>query len=156
VDTGTRIQLGGEGEVGPGGGPPGDLYVEVVERPHARFQRHGDNLHCTVSLSMATAALGTHVELETLDGLEDIEIKPGTQSGTIIPLHQRGVQHLRGTGRGDLLVHVEVLTPTRLDERQKDLLREFAELRGEEASGGTFAPGQQSLLSRLRDAFNSR
>jgi len=156
VDTGTRIQLGGEGEVGPGGGPPGDLYVEVVERAHARFQRRGDDLHCTVSLPMAAAALGTQVELETLDGLEDIEIRPGTQSGTVIPLHQRGVQHLRGTGRGELLVHVEVLTPTKLDEPQKELLREFAELRGEDAPAGDFAPGQQSLLSRLRDAFNGR
>ena len=156
VDTGTRIQLGGEGEVGPGGGPPGDLYVEVVERPHARFQRRGDDLHCTVSLPMVSAALGTQVQLETLDGFEDIDIKPGTQSGTVIPLHQRGVQHLRGTGRGDLLVLVEVLTPTRLDDSQKELLREFAELRGEDAAEGTFAPGQQSLFARLRDAFNGR
>jgi molecular chaperone DnaJ len=156
VDTGTRIQLSGEGEVGPGAGPTGDLYVEVVEVPHPIFQRRGDDLHCTVSVPMTAAALGTAIELETLDGPEQIDIRPGTQSGQVIPLNDRGVQHLRGSGRGDLMVHIDVVTPTKLDAEQEELLRKFAELRGEERPAGQFAPGQQGLFSRIRDAFNGR
>jgi molecular chaperone DnaJ len=156
VDNGTRIQLAGEGEVGPGGGPAGDLYVEIHELPHAQFQRRGDDLHCTVTLPMTAASLGTKVPLETLDGLEEIDIRPGTQSGQSIPLHNRGVTHLRGGGRGDLVVHVEVQTPTKLDPEQERLLRELAKLRGEERPLGQFQPGQQGLFSRLKDAFNGR
>ncbi|MCF2436520.1 hypothetical protein LV779_28535 [Streptomyces thinghirensis] len=118
VDNGTRIQLAGEGEVGPGGGPAGDLYVEIHELPHSTFQRRGDDLHCTVTIPMTAAALGTKVPLETLDGMEEVDIRPGTQSGQSIPLHGRGVTHLRGGGRGDLIVHVEVTTPSKLDPEQ--------------------------------------
>ena len=149
VDTGTRIQLTGEGEVGSGNGPAGDLYVEVTERPHALFQRHGDDLHCTVTLPMTAAALGTTVTLETLDGPKDIDVRPGTQSGQVIPLYGLGVTHLRASGRGDLMVHVDVETPTKLDERQEQLLAELAKLRDEERPAGQFAPGQQGLFSRL-------
>ncbi len=156
VDTGTRIQLTGEGEVGPGGGPPGDLYVEVLEKPHPLFVRRGDDLHATVPVPMTAAALGSVVELETLDGVETVDIRPGTQSGQEIPLRGKGVGHLRAGGRGDLYVHVEVETPTKLDEEQEELLRQLAALRGEERPVGQFAPGQQSLFSRLRDAFNGR
>jgi molecular chaperone DnaJ len=156
VDNGTRIQLAGEGEVGPGGGPAGDLYVEVSENAHPIFQRRGDDLHCTVTLPMTAAALGTKVPLETLDGQEEIDIRPGTQSGQSVPLHNRGITHLRGGGRGDLIVHVEVLTPSKLDPEQEELVRRLAELRGEERPDGHFAPGQQGLFSRLKDAFNGR
>jgi molecular chaperone DnaJ len=153
VDTGTRIPLAGEGEVGPGGGPPGDLYVEIVEAPHPHFQRHGDDLHCTVALPMTAAALGATVELTTLDGREELDIKPGTQPGTQLRLPGRGVHHLRRAGRGDLVVHIDVQTPTRLDERQEELLRELARLRGEEQPAGQLRSGQHGLFSRLRDAF---
>jgi molecular chaperone DnaJ len=159
VDTGTRIQLTGEGEVGPGAGPSGDLYLEIVELPHEVFSRQGDDLHCTVTLPMTAAALGTSIELETLDGDEHLEVRAGTQSGQVVTLRQKGVTHLRGTGRGDLHVHIEVATPTRLDERQEELLRELAAVRGEEASVGTVQAGHPSnsgLFSRLRDAFNGR
>ncbi|MGH3328612.1 MAG: molecular chaperone DnaJ [Streptomycetales bacterium] len=156
VDTGTRIQLGGEGEVGPGGGPAGDLYVEIVEQDHSVFQRRGDDLHCTVTLPMSAAALGTHVPLKTLDGEEEITIRPGTQSGQVVPLRGRGIPHLKGVGRGDLLIHVEVVTPTKLDAEQEELLRRFGRLRGEDRTSGQFAPGQQGLFARLRDAFNTR
>ncbi|HYN76012.1 MAG TPA: molecular chaperone DnaJ [Candidatus Limnocylindria bacterium] len=156
VDTGTRIQLTGEGEVGAGNGPPGDLYVEVTELPHPMFQRHGDDLHCTVTLPMTAAALGTTVQLETLDGIQDVDVRPGTQSGQVIPLYDHGVHHLRAAGRGDLLVHVDVQTPTKLDEQQEQLLMELAKVRDEEHPPGQFAPGQQGLFSRLRDAFNGR
>ena len=99
---------------------------------------------------------GCVVELETLDGVEQVDVRPGTQSGQEIPLRGKGVGHLRASGRGDLFVHVEVETPTKLDEEQEDLLRRLAALRGEERPVGQFAPGQQGLFSRLRDAFNGR
>ncbi|MDP9497369.1 MAG: molecular chaperone DnaJ [Actinomycetota bacterium] len=137
IENGMRVRLTGEGEVGPGGGPAGDLFVEVVEREHPVFTREGDELHCRVPLPMTAAALGTSLKLETLDGEEQIEVAPGTQPGEVITLRARGVPHLRGTGRGDLHVHLDVQTPTRLDGRQEELLRELAALRGEERPGGS-------------------
>ncbi|HEX2316309.1 MAG TPA: molecular chaperone DnaJ [Thermomonospora sp.] len=154
VESGTHIQLAGEGEVGPGGGPAGDLFLEIVERPHPIFEREGDDLHCTVQIPMTAAALGTQVTIETLDGAEEVDIRPGTQSGQVIPLYGRGVRHLNETGRGDLMIHVNVETPTKLDEEQEELLRRLSKLRGEERPPGKFAPGQQGFFSRLRDVFN--
>jgi len=159
VDTGTRIQLTGEGEVGPGGGPAGDLFLEIVELPHDVFTRQGDDLHCTITLPMTAAALGTAIELETLDGVEAIDVKPGTQSGQTVTLRQKGVAHLRGSGRGDLHVHVDVATPTKLDAEQEELLRQLAALRGEERVTTTVQAGRvesSGLFGRLRDAFNGR
>ncbi|HEU4910857.1 MAG TPA: molecular chaperone DnaJ [Actinomycetes bacterium] len=157
VDTGTRIQLSGEGEAGPGGGPTGDLFVEIVERPHPTFRRQGDDLHCTVTLPMTAAALGTTVTLETLDGPRAVEVRAGTQSGQVVTLDGLGVTHLRRQGRGDLLVHVEVQTPTRLDAEQEELLRKLAGLRGEDGPDvGEVSGQQQSFFNRLRDAFNQR
>jgi molecular chaperone DnaJ len=145
VEHGMRIRLSGEGEVGPGGGPPGDLYVEVFEKKHPTFVRDGDDLHCTMTLPMTAAALGTVLPLETLDGEEELDIAPGTQPDAVLTLRARGVPHLRGTGRGDLHVHLQVQVPTKLDAKQEELLRELATLRGEErpgssgrASGGLF------------------
>ncbi|GAB1816995.1 molecular chaperone DnaJ [Herbidospora sp. RD11066] len=156
VEDGTHIQLAGEGEVGPGGGPPGDLFLEIVERPHPTFERRGDDLHCTVQIPMTAAALGTSLTMETLDGAEQIDVRPGTQSGQVIPLYARGVQRLNETGRGDLLIHVSVETPMKLDPEQEELLRKLSQLRGEERPPGKFAPGQQGFFSRLKDAFNGR
>src|SRR5690606_17769321 len=127
VDDGTRVQLSGEGEVGPGGGPAGDLYVEIHVSPHETFTRNGNDLHCTVTLPMTAAALGTTLTLPTLEAdvvteetapesaaeLETefgLDIRPGTQSGTEHVLRGRGVPGLRG-GRGNLVVIVEVETP---------------------------------------------
>lgn len=156
VDTGTRIQLAGEGEAGPGGGPPGDLYVEIVEKADPVFERHGDDLHCTLSVPMTAAALGATVELETLDGVEQIEVRPGTQSGAVRTLRARGVAHLRGTGRGDLHAHIVVTTPTKLDAEQRELLSRLAELRGEENPSAQVSAGGPGLFSRIRDAFAGR
>ena len=165
VDSGTRVQLTEQGEVGPGGGPPGDLYVEIQIARHDTFTRHGNDLHCTVTLPMSAAALGTTLTLPTLEadveqgadsGVEttfELDIKPGTHSGTEQVLRGRGVPGLRG-GRGDLVVTVVVETPTRLDERQEELLRELAALRGEEQPSGHVRPGSKSVFGRLRDAFN--
>jgi molecular chaperone DnaJ len=137
VESGMRIRLSGEGEVGPGGGPAGDLYVEVVERAHPVFTREGDDLHCTLTLPMTAAALGTTLPLSTLDGDEQIDIAPGTQSGEVVTLRARGVPHLRSSGRGDLHVHLRVETPTRLNAEQEQLLRDLARLRGEERPAGS-------------------
>ncbi|WP_216852979.1 molecular chaperone DnaJ [Phytoactinopolyspora halotolerans] len=154
VDSGTRIQLAGHGEVGPGGGPAGDLYVEIAINPHPVFTRDGDDLHCKLQLPMTAAALGTSVELEALDGKETIEVRPGAQHGEKIKLAARGVPRLRGTGRGDLLVHLDVVTPTKLDSRQEELLRELAKIRGEEhVPGPSAAAPHGNVFSRIRDAF---
>ena len=157
VDTGTRIQLAGNGEAGPGGGPAGDLYVEVIEKRHDQFQRQGDDLHCTVSVPMTAAALGTTVTLETLDGPRQVSVKAGTQSGQTVTLAEHGVTHLRSPGRGSLTVHIDVVTPTRLDPEQEDLLRKLAAARGEEGPDvGQLTGHQHGLFNRLRDAFAPR
>ena len=165
VDTGTRVQLSEQGEVGPGGGPAGDLYVEVNVTPHDTFTRQGDDLHCTVTLPMTAAALGTTLTLPLLEAdvasgedpeLQtsfELEVQPGTQSGSEQVLRGRGVPGLRG-GRGDLVVHLVVETPTRLDARQEELLRELAAIRQEEQPTGQVRPSQKSVFGRLRDAFN--
>jgi len=127
-----------------------------VQRPHEIFERQGDDLHCTVTIPMVAAALGATLSVESLDGPSDIDIRPGTQSGQVIPLSGQGVTHLNGNGRGDLVIHVTVETPSKLDVEQEKLLRELAKLRGEEAPPGKFMPGQQGFFSRLRDAFNGR
>jgi molecular chaperone DnaJ len=156
VDTGTRIQLGGEGEVGQGGGPAGDLYVEINVRQHATFQRRGDDLHCTIELPMTAAALGSTLKLDTFDGSHELEVKRGTQAGDAMTLRGLGVTHLRGTGRGDLIVHANVQTPTRLDDQQEDLLRQLASIRGEERPEGRLSPAGQGLFGKLRDAFKAK
>jgi len=155
VEDGMRIRLSGQGEVGPGGGPAGDLYVEIHERDHDIFTREEADLHCRVSLPMTAAALGTTLSLTTLDGEQEIEIRPGTQSGSIITLRAAGIPKLRATGRGHLYVHVEVITPTRLDPEQEEILRKLAALRDEERPVSTRAGGG-GLFSRVRDAFNGR
>jgi molecular chaperone DnaJ len=154
VEHGMRIRLSGEGESGPGGGPSGDLYVEIAERDHDVFEREGDDLHCKVSLPMTAAALGTSLTLTTLDGDEALDIRPGTQSGSVLTLRARGVPHLRGTGRGDLHVHVEVRTPTHLDDEQERLLRSLAKARDEEHPDGQAPNG--GLFGRLRDVLGGR
>jgi molecular chaperone DnaJ len=156
VEDGTHIQLAGEGEVGPGGGPPGDLFLEIVQRPHPIFERQGDDLHCTVTIPMVAAALGATLQVETLDGPADLDIRPGTQSGQAIPLYGQGTERLNSSGRGDLVIHVTVETPTKLEPEQEELMRQLAKMRGEEAPPGKFSPGQQGFFSRLRDAFNGR
>lgn len=157
VADGMRVRLAGQGEVGPGGGAAGDLYVEVQELPHETFSRDGADLHCTVRVPMTAAALGTTVRLETLDGTEEVRVEPGTQCATVLTLRGRGMPRLRSTGRaegrGDLFVHLDVVTPTRLDARQIELLRELAGVRGEEQAELTVNGKAGGLFSRLRDSF---
>ncbi|PFG43634.1 molecular chaperone DnaJ [Isoptericola jiangsuensis] len=156
VDTGTRIKLTSQGEVGPGGGPAGDLYVEIREKPHEVFVRRGDDLHCTLPVPMTAAALGTVLELDTLDGAQEIDLRPGTQPGQVVTLKGLGVGHLHGNGRGDLNVYVEVQVPTSLDDEQAEALRTLARLRGEERPEPRLAAAHPGVFSRLRDKFSGR
>ncbi|WP_448638399.1 molecular chaperone DnaJ [Geodermatophilus sp. URMC 63] len=154
VEDGMRIRLTGRGEVGPGGGPAGDLYVEIRERPHEVFTRDGEDLHCRVTLPMTAAALGTTLPLTLLDGEDtDIDVRPGTQPGTVLTLRGKGAPRLRATGRGNLLVHVDVQTPTRLDAEQEKLLRELAVLRGEDRPSSTAGETPGGLFARVRNPF---
>ena len=142
LEDGNQIRYPGRGHAGQYGGPPGDLIVELAVDPHPFFERRGDDLVCQVQVPMTVAALGGVVELETLDGPETVEIDPGTQAGTIKRFRKRGVPHPEGRGRGDLLVEIAVQTPTHLGEQQRVLLRQLAQLRGEEVdpqAGGLFA-----------------
>ena len=150
IEDGMRIRLAGQGEVGPGGGPAGDLYIEISEIAHDTFTREGADLHCRIDVPMTSAALGSDVVLTTLDGEEKIEIRPGSQSGQVLHLRGKGVPKLRSTVRGDLFVHVDVRTPTRLDEEQEHLLRQLAELRSEDVAVASKANG---LFGKVRDAF---
>ncbi|WP_296138225.1 molecular chaperone DnaJ [uncultured Tessaracoccus sp.] len=141
VATGMRIHLAAQGEVGPGGGPAGDLYIEIAVAPHDTYRREGDNLEEVVRVPMTAAALGTTMHLPTLeaewegsdeaDRSVEVEVPAGTQSGTRIAIKDRGVPRLRGSGRGDLGITFLVQTPTKLDAHQRDLLQQLAEARDE-------------------------
>jgi molecular chaperone DnaJ len=148
VDHGSTLRLGGRGAVGPRGGGAGDLYVHLRVRAHDRFARDGFDLVCELPISMSQATLGVHVPFETLDGDEDLVIPAGTQSGREFRLRARGVPHVNDRGRGDLRVVVRVEIPTKLARREEELLRELAELRGEEV-----APADHSLFGRIKSAF---
>ncbi len=156
VETGTRIRMPGAGDAGPGGGPRGDLYVEIRERPHESFERRGDDLHCTLELPMTAAALGTVATVETLDGPREIDIRPGTHAGSTVTLKGLGVGRLQRPGRGNLHVHLDIQTPTELDDDQMELLARLARLRGEEFPEARLAPIGGGVFSRLREAFMGR
>ncbi|GAA3858153.1 molecular chaperone DnaJ [Celeribacter arenosi] len=129
VETGTRIRLAGEGEAGLRGGPTGDLYIFVEVQPHPIFERDGINLHCSVPVSMGTAALGGDIEVPTIDGGRSrVKIPQGSQSGRQMRLRGKGMPMLRGQGQGDMMIELAVETPVNLTSRQKELLREFEKL----------------------------
>ncbi len=131
ADEGTRIRVANEAEVGPGGGPHGDLYLEIREKKHETFDRRGDDLHTWITIPMTTAALGTDFELSTLDGPRTVTIPAGTQPNADIVLEDLGVGRLQRSGRGDLHVHIDVEIPKKLDPRARELLEELASLRKE-------------------------
>ena len=153
VETGNRIQLAGRGEVGAGGGPAGDLYVEIVEAEHPFLIRDGHNLHLAIEVSFAAASLGTKVKVECLDGEIEVEVRAGTQSGATIPVRGKGMTRLRAATRGDLIVHVEVQTPHKLNREQEELLRKFATARGEKPGDVKIKGLEQGFFSKFRDAF---
>lgn len=149
VDDGSQIRLSGEGDAGPRGGPHGDLYVELTIQPHEVFRRVDQNLVYDLPLNIAQAALGAEVDIPTLEGdTVELKLKPGVQHGEVQVIKGRGVPHLRGSGRGDLLVRTHVVTPTKLSADQKELMKQLA------ASLGTPEVPESSLFDRLRDAFS--
>ena len=154
VETGNRIQMSGRGEVGAGGGPAGDLYVEIVEREHDFLLRDGDNLHVAIEIPFAAATLGTKVSVETVDGPVDVTIKAGTQSGSTVNVKGKGMTHLRTSHRGDLIVHVDVETPHKLNKEQEKLLREFSKARGDKDGQVTIKRHRDGLFAKFRDAFH--
>lgn len=131
VDTGTRLRLRGEGDFGYRGGVAGDLFVRLEVRQHELFERDGDNLYCKVSISFIQAILGDKIEIPTLEGVKIVEIEPGTQPGAVIRFSGEGVPRLRGYGRGDLFIEVEVKIPKQVTPRQEELLMAFIELEKE-------------------------
>jgi molecular chaperone DnaJ len=148
VDTGSTLRLTGRGAAGRRGGAPGDLYVHVRVAPHDRFVRDGLDLLCDLPVSFAQAALGAHIEFTTLDGTEDLVIPRATPSGREFRLRGRGVPHLERRQRGDVIVRVVVDVPSDLTPAQEDLLRRFAEERGDDV-----APEDSGFLGRIRSAF---
>ena len=148
VDEGSRIRVSGGGESGRRGGSSGDLYVYIFVRPHKLFRRDGTDVLCEVPISFVQAALGDTVEVPTLDGKVDMKVPAGVQSGTVLRLKGRGIPYLRGSGRGDQHVRMKVLTPQKLSARQKELLKEFGELSGENVN-----PEQKSFMDTVRKLF---
>jgi molecular chaperone DnaJ len=153
VETGLRLQLPGSGEVGPAGGPNGDLYIEVSVQPHEVFSRDGDDILATLEVSMPDAILGTTAKIEGLDGPVELEIRPGVQAGDILTIKGRGITPLRGTQRGDLRVGVHVVTPTRLDHKERALIQDFA--RRTKPPAPRLAEFHQGLFAKLRDRFRN-
>lgn len=151
IDEGDRIRLAGEGERGQGGGPAGDLYVQIHIKPHTVFQREGDDLHCEMPIGFATAALGGEIEIPTLDGAAKIKIPAETQSGKVFRLRGKGIKGVRSSYPGDLMCHVVVETPVNLTARQRELLKEFDDInRSDEAS---HSPRAKSWMDKMKDFF---
>jgi molecular chaperone DnaJ len=137
IDEGHQVRLSNEGEVGPRGGPPGSLYVAVHVQPHPSLTREGTELFYDAEISIAQAALGTRISVPTVDGEEDVEIKAGTQPNTEIRLRGKGVPHVRRAGsRGDLHVMIDVVVPTKLSKKARELLAAYAEESGESVATG--------------------
>jgi len=147
VDTGSTLRLTGRGAVGPRGGTSGDMYVHIRVAAHERYRRENDDLITDLPVSIAQASLGAKFLLPTLDGDEEILVPAGTQPGREFVLRQRGVPRLQGRGRGDLRVRVQVQVPTKLSEPEVELLKKFAESRGEELHS------EHGLFARIKSAF---
>ena len=152
VDTGDRIRLSGEGEAGPDGGPPGDLFVQMSVRQHNIFERDGKNLYCEVPITFVAAALGGELEVPTLDGRVKLKIPAETQTGKLFRLRGKGVKPVRGGSVGDLLCRAVVETPVKLNKRQKALLEQFQESLGE--GGHAQSPRQTSWFEGVKSFFD--
>jgi molecular chaperone DnaJ len=149
VEQDTRIRYQGEGEAGRFGGPAGDLYVVLSVKAHKFFERDGDDLHCVLPVSFPQAALGTELQIETLEGMATIKIPEGTQSGREFKLRGKGVPHLNSHGKGDLVVEVRVTTPSKLNKAQRDLLKQLSETMTVENT-----PTSRGLFEKMKDIFS--
>ena len=151
VDNGDRIRLSGEGEPGLNGGPTGDLYVQMQVKPHAVFQRDGDDLHCEMPVAFVTAALGSEIDIPTLDGQAKIRIPAETQSGKVFRLRGKGIKGVRSSTHGDLMCHVVVETPVNLTARQRELLSELEAINDKDA--GRHNPRAKSWMDKVKEFF---
>lgn len=149
IDEGQQIRLGGKGEPGINGGPPGDLYIVIHVRPHDYYRREGDNIYCELPLTFTQAALGDEVEVPTVHGKIKLKIPSGTQTGKVFRLKGKGVPNVHGRGQGDQHIQVKVITPTNLTSRQKELLREFNEIAGNDP----IDEQEDSIFKRFKKAF---
>jgi molecular chaperone DnaJ len=150
VDDGAQIRLAGEGEAGPRGAPPGDLYIEVNVKPHKYFKRDGNDLLLDLNINIAQAALGAEINVPTVDGnTAPVKVAAGTQNDKVLRVKGMGVPYLRGSGRGDLLVKVNVQTPTNLNEEQKRLLRQLGQTFGD----ATPELHEKGIFGKLKDAL---
>jgi molecular chaperone DnaJ len=149
VDDGTRIRLAGEGEPGGRGGPAGNLYVVLHVKPHSSFRRQDNDILLELDINVAQAALGDKILVPTLDGEEELPISAGTQTGEVFRLRGKGVPLLQRNGRGDQLVMIHVLTPTKLTKRQKELLRELSSTLGKEVAHQP----EKGLFSKVKEAL---
>ncbi|MGH7961746.1 MAG: molecular chaperone DnaJ [Candidatus Binatia bacterium] len=149
VDTGARLKLRGEGEAGPAGGPPGDLYVLIHVREHPLFTRQHNDVICEIPISFPQAALGTEIEVPTLEGKIKMKVPHGTQSGHVFRLRGKGIMDLRGNGRGDQLVRAVVEVPRKLSAKQRELLEEFARVDG----GHDGHPMSKGFFEKVKELF---
>ena len=154
VDDNATLRLTGQGEHAPGGrGQPGNLYVKVHVKPHKIFERHGKSIHSQVGINVAQAALGDEVEIQTIDGPVMFRIPAGTQSGQQFRLREKGVPDLRGGTRGDQIVTIQVVTPTRLTDEQRELFEELAASLGSDIQQ---QPNSKGFFGRVKDAFGAK
>jgi molecular chaperone DnaJ len=149
VEQDTRIRYSGEGEAGKFAGPAGDLYVVLNVKAHKFFERDGDDLHCVMPISFPQAALGTELEIQTLEGAASIKVPEGTQSGKAFKLKGKGVPHLNSHGKGDLIVEIRVQTPNKLSKQQKDLLKQLSETMVVENT-----PTSSGLFDKVKEMFS--
>jgi molecular chaperone DnaJ len=148
VDHGTRLRLSGKGQAGDNGGPPGDLYVFIKVEEHPIFERRERDLHCTIPINLAQAALGAEIQVPTLDGSEPLKIPEGTQSGATFRLRHKGVPDVNGHGRGDLYIHVQVQIPSKLTREQRRLFEQLKELLPADNK-----PADRGLFEKVKDYF---
>lgn len=151
VESGNRLRVAGEGEPGANGGPPGDLYVFITVKPHPFFKREGEHIYCEIPITVSQAALGTVVQVPTLQGKEKLKIPAGTQSGTTFRFRGRGVASLSGRGKGDQHVKVIVKIPTKLNERQRQLMEE---LEKELPPVYPESEDAEGIFGKVKDMFN--
>lgn len=148
VDNGSRLRVSGEGEAGAKGGPNGDLYVYLYVKPHKFFERDGTTVLCEVPINIVQATLGADIKVPTLDGQVTMKVPEGTQPGKVLRLKGKGIPSLRGGSRGDQLVRIKVVVPTKLSDKQKDALRKFADI-----SKDNINPEEKSFMDKVKDFF---
>ena len=148
VDNGSRLRVANEGEAGAKGGPNGDLYVYLYVKPHKFFERDGTTVWCEVPINIVQATLGADIKVPTLDGQVTMKVPEGTQPGKVMRIKGKGIPNLRGGSRGDQLVRIKVVVPTKLSDKQKDALRKFADI-----SKDNINPEEKSFMDKVKDFF---